>query len=70
MNNYHLEDGYSAVAFLINDWPDEDGRFLAVIRLSGSDPRGRVKAQIVYSTMTIDELADIVDDPYNAAYPK
>jgi hypothetical protein len=68
--NYHISDDFSATAFLLSDYPDEDGRFMCSIRLSGTSPRGKTKAQVIYGNMTIDELADIVDDPHEAAYPR
>lgn len=69
MSAYHFDYDFTSTAFLLSDMPDADGRFLSVIRLSGADPKGRIRAQIIYSTMSVDELADIVDDPYEAAYP-
>jgi hypothetical protein len=68
MGSNHFEFDFSVTAFLIDNYVDEHGRILSCITLSGTDPKGKLRRQVMYTEMFLDEILDICDDPYEVAY--
>jgi hypothetical protein len=68
-DNTHLDYDTATFAFLLSDYPDANDRFSCVTFIVGVDARGRRRSQAIPSTLSMEEIVDIVDDPYGAAYP-